>query len=262
MDQTQLPAERAAKGYFVMSRLNRTKPPPNPRREFWRGLRDQIPILLGVTPFGLIFGALAVDAGIPVLEGAAFSLLIFAGSAQFIAVGMLREGTPSLVVVATILVVNARHLLYSASLGPFLERLSKWWKVVLAWLLTDEAFAVSSTRFRMGQTAHAHWYMLGTGLTLWAAWQISTILGILIGAALPASWPLDFALPLTFMALLAPTLSDRPSWLAALAAGSSAVMLAGLPYRLGLLIAALVGILLGMFSERRLQSMDRQEQTP
>jgi 4-azaleucine resistance transporter AzlC len=217
---------------------------------------------LGVTPFGLIFGALAVDAGIPALESAAFSFLIFAGSAQFIAVGMLREGTPSLVVVATIFVVNARHLLYSANLGPYLERLSKRWRVVLAWLLTDEAFAVSSTHFQRGQTTHTHWYMLGTGLTLWAAWQTSTIVGILIGAAIPAAWPLDFALPLTFMALLAPTLNDRASWLAALTAAVLAVMLAGLPYHLGLLIAAVSGILTGILSERRSPPPDRRGRAP
>jgi 4-azaleucine resistance transporter AzlC len=245
------PALGTMQVYYREGHLNRSNQPSSPLHEFSRGVRDQLPILLGVAPFGLIFGALAVEAGIPVLESAAFSLLIFAGSAQFIAVGMVREGTPSLIVVGTIFVVNMRHFLYSANLGPFLEKLSKRWRIVLSWLLTDEAFAVTSARFRQTEMTHAHWYMLGTGLTLWATWQTSTIAGILIGAAIPPSWPLDFALPLTFLALLAPALTDRPSWLSAMTAGVLAVFLADLPYRMGLLIAAVAGILVGILTIRR-----------
>jgi 4-azaleucine resistance transporter AzlC len=227
--------------------------------EFLLGVRDQIPILLGVAPFGLIFGALAINAGIPPLESAAFSLLIFAGSAQFIAVGLIGEGTPSVIIVATILIVNIRHVLYSANLGPFLEKLSLRWRAVLAWLLTDEAFAVASTRYQRGERRYTHWYMLGTGLTLWATWQISTIAGIRLGAAIPLSWPLDFALPLTFLALLAPALVDRPSWLSAICAGVLALLLSGLPYRLGLLLAVVMGIGAGMLAERRSSANDTHE---
>lgn len=232
---------------------------PPARREFLLGVRDQIPILLGVAPFGLIFGALATNAGIPPLESAAFSLLIFAGSAQFIAVGLIAEGTPWVIIVATILIVNIRHVLYSANLGPFLEKLTRRWRVALAWLLTDEAFAVSSLRYQRDERAHAHWYMLGTGLTLWATWQISTIVGIRLGAAIPSSWPLDFALPLTFLALLTPTLVDRPSWLSAVCAGVLAVLLSGLPYRLGLLLAVIAGIGVGVLAEQRASSNDLPE---
>ena len=126
----------------------RSAQPPGPWREFLHGVRDQLPILMGVIPFGIIFGALARSAGIPVLESQAFSLLIFAGSSQFIAAGLVGEGVPALVVVFTILLVNIRHLLYSASLAPHLARLNLRWKIALSWLLTDEAFVVAAARYR------------------------------------------------------------------------------------------------------------------
>ncbi|MEE8567122.1 MAG: AzlC family ABC transporter permease, partial [Anaerolineales bacterium] len=167
--------------------------------EFILGIRDQAPILLGVAPFGIIFGALAIASGIPPLEAQAFSLFIFAGSAQFIAVGLIAEGTGALIVVLTIFIVNLRHMLYSASMARYFKPLNLKWKFSLSWLLTDEAFAVASTRYRRGPMKNAHWYTLGTGLALWGTWQVSTAIGILLGAGIPKSWNLAFALPLTFL---------------------------------------------------------------
>ena len=214
-------------------------------------MRDQLPILLGVVPFGLIFGALAISVGVPPLAAQGFSLFVFAGSAQFIAVGLIGEMAPAIVILATIFVVNLRHALYSASMSPQFAPLRLRWKLSLSWLLTDEAFATASTRYRRGDTASAHWYTLGTGLALWTAWQISTALGILLGGEIPASFPLAFALPLTFIALLIPTLVDRPTVIAAGSAGLLAVLLSGLPLKLGLLIAAMAGIGIGVWVDRK-----------
>jgi 4-azaleucine resistance transporter AzlC len=227
-------------------------------REFLHGLRDQLPILLGVIPFGLIFGALARGAGIPALETQAFSILIFAGSSQFIAAGLVAEATPALVVVLTILLVNLRHMLYSATLAPHLSRLPLRWKIALAWLLTDEAFAMASVRYQRPDRGYPHWYFLGTGLTLWAAWQVSTFLGITLGSILPGTALLDFALPLTFLALLIPSLTDQPTLVVALSAGGLAVILAALPYKLGLMIAVLVSVGLGVWLEGQ-REQTRQE---
>ena len=226
-------------------------PPTRPAVEFLAGMRAQLPILLGVVPFGVIFGALARSAGIPPLEAQGFSLLVFAGSAQFVAAGLVAEAAPPLVIVLTILIVNLRHMLYSATMAPHFERLPRRWKIPLAWLLTDEAFAVGVLRYRRPDTRFAHWFFLGTGLALWGSWQLSTAAGIALGGLIPASWMLDFALPLTFMALLAPTLEDRPANAAALTAAVVAVALAGLPYRLGLLLAALSGVAAGTALEWR-----------
>ena len=230
---------------------------PSPRVEFWAGARDQVPILLGIIPFGLIFGALAISVGVPPLAVQGFSLFVFAGSAQFIAVGLIGEMAPAIVVVTTIFVVNLRHALYSASMSPHFAPLHMRWKLSLSWLLTDEAFATASNRYHRGSTASAHWYTLGTGLTLWTAWQISTALGIWLGGGIPASFPMAFALPLTFIALLIPTLVDRPTVFAAVSAGLVAVLLSSLPLKMGLLIGAVVGIGVGVWMDRRSANVER-----
>lgn len=229
----------------------------SPRSEFLTGVRDQLPILLGVIPFGLIFGALSISVGLSALEAQGFSLFVFAGSAQFIAVSLIGEMAPGLVIVATIFVVNLRHALYSASMSPYFDPLRMLWKLSLSWLLTDEAFATSSTYYQRGKATNAHWYMLGTGMALWTAWQISTALGILLGGEIPTSFPLAFALPLTFIALLVPTLLDRASVAAAVSAGVFAVLLSGLPLRLGLLIGALVGVGVGVWVNWRSTDVKR-----
>jgi 4-azaleucine resistance transporter AzlC len=215
-------------------------------REFWAGVRAMLPLLLGVAPFGMIFGVVALASGIPPLEAHGFSLFVFAGSAQFIAAGLIGGGAAPPVVVLTILVVNLRHLLYSASLAPYVWRLPARWKLSLAWLLTDEAFATTSAYLRKGDTGHVHWFTLGSGLTLWATWQLSTALGVALGAVVPGGMALDFALPLTFIALLFPMLTDRPEIAAALSAGVLSVALAGLPHKIGLLLAVMVGIGVGL----------------
>ena len=227
------------------------------RSEFLLGVRDQLPILLGVMPFGLIFGALAISIGVPPLATQAFSLFVFAGSAQFIAVGLIGEMAPVIVILTTIFVVNLRHALYSASMSPHFAPLSMRWKLSLSWLLTDEAFATASTHYQRGETSAAHWYTLGTGLALWSAWQISTALGILLGGEIPVSFPLAFALPLTFIALLVPNLIDRATVAAAASAGVIAVLLSGLPLRLGLLIGAVAGIGIGVWFDRRSANVER-----
>lgn len=215
------------------------------RRAFLEGVRDQLPLVLGVAPFGAIFGALAISVGIPALETQAFSLFLFAGSAQFIAVSLIDIGTPVLIVITTIAIVNLRHLLYSIALSQQVRSLGLRWKVPLAWLLTDEAFAIASLRYHTPDTKQNHWYFLGTGLTLWGSWQISTFLGITAGSLIPASWQLEFALPLTFMAILAPNLTSRNAWITALTAGILSLLLMNLPLSSGLLISVLAALLLG-----------------
>jgi 4-azaleucine resistance transporter AzlC len=223
-------------------------------QEFLAGVRDEVPILVGVVPFGMIYGVLALQAGLPAFPAQAMSSVVFAGSAQFITVQLLGSHTPAWVIVVTVFVVNLRHALYSASVAPYLSGLGARWKAVLSYLLTDEAYAVAITHFAAGspqRESHRHWYLLGAGLALWTSWQVSTAVGIFLGAQIPAKWSLDFTLALTFIALLVPNLRDRGSVLAAVAAGVTAVLAFGLPYKLGLMAAALVGIVVGMATEKR-----------
>lgn len=209
---------------------------------------------MGTTPFGMIYGVLALSAGIPPGAAQAMSSIVFAGSAQFITAQLVSQSAPLLVTVLTIAIVNLRHTLYSASMAPYIQHLRPLWKWVLAYLLTDEAYAVSVvhyTRTENAPTPHQHWFFLGAGLALWSSWQLSTAVGIFIGAQAPASWSLDFTLALTFIALVVPGLKDRPSLAAALSAGVTALLTFSLPYKLGLMLAALVGILTGMWAEGR-----------
>jgi 4-azaleucine resistance transporter AzlC len=223
-----------------------------PKKEFWNGARDELPILLGVIPFGLIFGALAINAHLSIVAAQAMSSVIFAGSAQFIAAQMIGTGASAVVIVLVVFVVNLRHALYSASLAPYVKHLKLTWKMLLAYLLTDEAYVVTITHYNQESVStHKHWYFFGAGLTLWSCWQTSTALGIFIGARLPPSWPLSFALPLTFIALVVPALKDRASVAAAVAAGLVGLLAINFPYKTGLLLAALIGILTGLWIEDR-----------
>lgn len=214
-------------------------------------------MLIGVAPFGLIYGVLATSTGLSPAPAQGMSLIVFAGAAQVIALGLL-DGAPAAIVLLTTFFINLRHALYSASLAPHLRPLRSAWKWGLAFLITDEAYALGISRYRAaaaeqgtsrGRT-HAHWYVLGAGLVIYVVWQISTAVGIVLGTQVPAAWGLDFTLPLTFIGLLAPVLTNRGAIAAALAAGVVAVAAAGLPLRLGLVVAALAGVAAGLVLDR------------
>ncbi len=222
------------------------------RKEFLNGFRDELPILLGVAPFGMIYGVLATGAGLSNLDSQAMSSVIFAGSAQFMLVQLLNLGMPTIMMILTGFIINLRHALYSASVAPYTRHLSPLWKLLLSYLLVDEAYAVVVMHYKQpNDNGYRHWYFLGAGITLWSCWQLSTAAGIFLGAQVPADWGLDFTLALTFIALAVPAIDDRPSLLAALSAGVTAVLARNLPYKLGLMAAALVGILVGLWSEKK-----------
>jgi predicted branched-subunit amino acid permease len=194
---------------------------------------------------------LATQAGLTLAAAQAASTILFAGSAQFIAAQLVAGGASGVVIVLSIAVINLRHALYSASVAPHLAHLSAPWKAVLAYLLTDEAYAVSIGRLQAdGPPAQRHYFLLGAGLGMWASWQASTALGLFIGARLPSTWSLEFTLPLTFIALVVPQVKDRPALAAAVVSGAVALAARGLPLGLGLLLAAALGIAAGTWLER------------
>lgn len=231
---------------------------PSARTEFFGGIRAELPILVGTVPFGLIYGAAAVSAHLPRSLAQAMSFIVFAGSAQFVTVQFITAGVPGLILVVTAFVINLRHALYSASVAPYVRKLPAGWKWLLAYLLTDEAYAVAITQYvQPGDGTRRHWYFLGAGLALWASWQASTAAGIFLGASVPASWSLDFALPLTFIALVVPALRDRAGVSAALVGGLGAVLFAALPFKSGLLLATGAGIAAGLAMETLPQSTSK-----
>ncbi len=222
------------------------------RSDFFSGVRDEIPITLGDIPFGLIFGALAIHVGLSPVAANATSFIIFAGSAQFITVQLLGAGASLAVILMVVFVVNIRHVLYSASVAPYVSHLKPIWKYVLAYFLTDEAYAVAITNYdKNGVSDTRHWYFLGAGVTLWTAWNISTLVGILVGGSIGSNWPVGFFLPLTFIALVVPALKDHPSVAAAVIAGAVGLLTMNFPYKTGLLLAAFCGIAAGLLLEKR-----------
>lgn len=219
--------------------------------EFLQGVRGVSPILLGVIPFGMIYAVTAIAAGISPMLALAMSTIVFAGSAQFVIVQLFAAGVPGLVILVTAFIINLRHMLYSASLAPYTQKLAGLWKLLLAYLLTDEAYAVAITRYQKDpKQQHGHWYFLGAGFALWLTWQLSTVAGIVLGKVVPASLPLDFTGTLTFIALVVPALKDRASVAVTCAAGLTALLAFSLPLKFGIVVAALVGIGVGLAFQR------------
>ncbi|WP_339410623.1 MULTISPECIES: AzlC family ABC transporter permease [unclassified Pseudomonas] len=222
-------------------------------QQFLYGVRDSIPMIVGILPFGLIYGALASLAGLSLGQAVGMSLLVYAGSAQFIAISLLTLGSGAVVILLTTLVVNLRHVLYSAALQPYVGRLSQRWRVPLAFGLTDETFAVVQRRYlARGMTEHGQWYHAGVALALYLSWVSSSLVGALFGQSVPnlAGWGLDFAMLATFIGIVVPALRSQPQIAAALVAGAVALLCHAWPYKLGLMAAALSGISIGVWFER------------
>ncbi len=231
-------------------------------QEFLHGCRDILPLIVGAVPFGVIFGTLSIGAGLTTWQTIGMSALVFAGSAQFIAVTLITGGVGAAVVLLTTFVVNLRHALYSAAMQPFVRHLPGRWRVPLAFWLTDEAFAVIQHRYARDDGApHKHWFFLGAALTMYLSWQFATLAGIAFGQAVPnvASWGLDFAMIATFIGIAVPMMRTRPQVASALVAAVVAVLTWSLPYKLGLIAAALAGIIVGVWLERRAERRLRGE---
>ena len=223
------------------------------RSEFWRGVRDTLPLVIGAIPFGIIFGTLSSKTGLSAAGTIGMSLFVFAGSSQFIATGLVGAGTAWPMIVLTTFVVNFRHLLYTATLLPNLKQLPKIWQVILAFGLTDETFAVAIGRWRHAdESPHKHWYQLGSMLFMYTNWNICTIIGLVAGRMLSGigGWGLDFAMVAAFIGMVLPYLKNKPNYTCVLVAGLCALAFNGLPHKLGLIAATLIGICAGVLVER------------
>ena len=223
--------------------------------ELGAGVKAALPLALSIVPFMAIFGVLMHAGGFSPLIAQAMSVLVFAG-AQLVAAQMLLAGAPAALIVATVATMNARHLLYSASIAPYLRHLALPWRLLLAYLLTDETYLLSIRRYEQSdhQGRYRQWFLLGAGLAVWTACQSSTALGSLLGAQVPAAWHLEFAATLTFLGLLIPLLRDRASRGAAAVAGVCAVLAVVLPFKLGLLAATGLGMVVGLALDARRRS--------
>jgi predicted branched-subunit amino acid permease len=219
---------------------------------YWQGVRDGAPFILVACPFAMLFGVLATEAGLNVFETMAFSIVVIAGAAQFTALQLMTENVPTVIVLASALAVNLRMAMYSASLTPFIGAARLWQRAIAAYFLVDQSYACSIVKYETepGMTLPARMaYFFGTITFVCPSWYIFTLVGALIGEQISAEIPLDFALPITFLALITPMLRTAAHVVAAVVAIFVALLAVDVPYNLGLIIAGFAGMLSGAQTE-------------
>ncbi len=221
---------------------------------FWRGLRNGMPFLIIVIPFSMLFGVVATEAGLSLLETIGFSVVVIAGAAQFTAIQLMTENAPTVVVLISALAVNMRMAMYSASITPHLGTLPLWKRALTAYMLVDQTYASSVLDYEERpeqSTAQKFAYFLGVCLPIVPPWYAGTFAGALAGNAIPQDAGLDFALPITFIAMVAPALKTAAHRSAALVSVVFSLLFAWVPFNLGLLIAAIAAMIVGAELERR-----------
>lgn len=223
---------------------------------FWKGIRDSSPFIFVAGPFGLLFGVLATEAGLKLFETMTFTMTVFAGAAQFAALQLMQENAPTLIVLASALAVNLRVAMYSASLTPYLGGAPLWQRALVAYFTVDQSYALSVVQFETDKSmslSERLAYFAGTCALIAPFWYGATLVGAVMGSRIPESWALDFALPIAFLAMIAPMLRTTAHIVAAVVSIVTAIAAAGLPYNSGLLIAGLAAMMAGARTEVWLQ---------
>lgn len=222
------------------------------RDEIRAGIRAATPLALAALPFGIVYGVAVVDSGTSVGLGIAASWIVLAGASQLSILELLDAGATGLVVVVTALVINARFALYSTALAPAFSQFPRRWRYSLPYLFTDQAAVLAMGHFpELADPVRRRWWFFGAGLFFAAAWWVGTIVGVAFGGVLPQSWPVEFAVPAMFIALLAPTLRTRPALVTAVVAGVVAYLGSELPNGSGVLVGAVSGIAAGAVMQWR-----------
>lgn len=215
------------------------------------GMKDIAPALLGILPFGLVSGVAAVSVGIPAPAAFAMSFIVFAGASQIAAVQLIGLSAPVFIVWLGTLMINLRMMMYSATLAPHVHAMPQPWRMFVAYLLTDQAFAFSLLRYQKDEPPDRRFYYVGVAAPSWLVWVSSSAVGVFAGAQLPARLALGFTIPLIFMAMVFPNVTDKPTAAAALVGGLVAVLAYSLPNNLGLVLGAFAGIGAGLLLESR-----------
>ena len=215
--------------------------------EFKNGCLQEIPLQLGVFPFGIAYGILGIEVGLTNIQTYLLSIIIFAGVSQIVFAQLFSTFTPSFIIVGTIGIVNLRHILYGVSLSSYLKKLSIKWRIILSYLITDEAFAISYKRFsEEKKTKYMHFHLLGTGITLWTSWQISTLIGIFIGPSIPNSLNLEYVIPLSFIAIVVVSINTKIKLIIFIMSALLSILLRDLPWNLWIITSALISIIIGV----------------
>ena len=218
------------------------------RADFLSGVWDSVPTLPANIPFGFVAGAAAVQAGFTDVQAVAMSALVFGGASQLAAIDLLNANAPLAVVVLTAVVVNLRYVMYSAAIAPHFRSLAERWRLALSQFIVDTTFAIAVTEYEQRERTDRRAYFLGVVAAIYGGWMAGSVAGVLLGDRVPEGLQLDFAIPLLFLALLVPSVSDEPTGVAAAVGGFAAVVGVGLPMNLGIVAAALAGVLAGSFA--------------
>ncbi|MEI6896715.1 MAG: AzlC family ABC transporter permease [Psychromonas sp.] len=218
------------------------------KHEFWAGSKAALPLILGAIPFAILFGTLAPNSGLSALATIAMSILVFAGSAQFIVLALIAAQAPLEMILLTTFVVNLRHLLYATTLVAHVKHLSLAWRAILAFGLTDESFANMSQRYQQADNSNAHYFYLGSISCFYGTWVSFTILGVILGSLIPdmSDWGLEFAMSVTFIGMVVPYMNSKAMLTAIVCAAVSSLTFAHLPNKLGLIVSALIGVTVGL----------------
>lgn len=223
---------------------------------YLKGLVDGMPFIFVVAPFATIFGVLAVEAGLSVMEALVFSFVVIAGAAQLTALQLMQEQAPTFVVLASALAVNMRMAMYSASLTPYLGAAPLWKRACAAYLLVDQSYIVSLAQYEKAPdmtVPQRFAYFFGAVTPVAPLWYGCTVLGAILGAQVPDSWALDFAIPIAFLALIAPMFRTLAHVGAAFVAVTTSLLCAGVPYSMGVIIAGAAGMIAGAAVEKRMK---------
>ena len=224
------------------------------RRAFAAGIVASLPFLLMLVPFALVFGVVGVEAGLTMPQIMGFSTLVLAGASQITAVQLLADGAPLIVVLTSALAVNLRMAMYSAALTPWIGRASPLARGLVAFSMTDQIFTLALNRYealpRMTMAERLSFYA-ATALVLAAPWPGFTWIGATLGSTIPDRFALDFAVPITFLALVAPSLRSKPHAIAAATGFGLALLLTGMPSGTGLMVAAPIAMAVGAALETR-----------
>lgn len=238
--------------------FGRGRPPPElmlaREQAFAHGVRLSAPSLVATAAWGVVTGVAMVKLGLSVPQAIGMSLLVYAGSAQLATLPLIAGVAPVGVIWLTAAIVNLRFTIFSAALYPFFRHFSTGRRLLLGSINTDMGFALFLSRYgdapdtERGSTAQV-WFFLGSTLSTWVVWQATSIVGVVLATRVPAEWGLGFAAIIALIALVMPMIAGAPTIVGAVFAGATAVAAAGLPLRLGLLAAVVVGIVTALLTE-------------
>lgn len=254
-------ARRLDVGFCVRHELRRFILVDLTRTLFWqgarRGLVNSLPFYIVMVPFGILFGVIATEAGLSVAQVMGFSVAVLAGAAQITAVTLMTDNAPTVIILATSLAVNLRMGMYSAALVPLLGKAKLWQRAIVAYWIFDQSYAVTAIEAekRKEMTLHERLgVFFGVAIPISFLWYLGTYLGAVLGAQIPVELGLDFAVPITFLALVAPLLRSLPHLCAAVTSIVGTLLLVDLPFSSGLLVAALLALTVGYVVERLLET--------